>query len=690
MREEPEDKAQRERELEIIQGFKEKKKEYFDHWDPIYKRARARKRFSLLGKQLTSDEKKRYGWKNPKEPNLLLTYVNHEANKTLQTDYLGKVSPNGGGSSIKMARVRQSVLRGVQRKASTTSVLNYARRDQVASGIGYAIVQMGYAGKRGFGKTLKDEYLEDTFNVFPDKNVKDPTFADAMDFLIKKKVPKNKWKEETGEEPEGWGTTKEKDLWYYWIREDIQDTEFVMEDGKTSMGSDLKGEDDEDETYLEKVKKGEDGNPLSRPTTDYKWIWYKIPDDEERILDEEEWIGSYCPLVACTGRRVVDGDNVYYQPITQFAEEAQIMYTILENIIALRLSKSPFSKWKVAFESIDIAAFKALQQASMVGDMDVLYKAFTEDGTPIPAPEEMEPHVLDSILITLQQEQERKMQRIFGIFEANLGDKSNEQSGIAIEARKQGGEVSNYDSQYNFLLFVEQLTRIKLDMIPKVLTPEQQMAFIDKDDQEAIQWLQKTGGKMVDPDEEYDLAIEATPISNTDRGEEAQMLIQLLKIAPVAAQNPKVVAIVAKAMPGRYANEVAQIMTGTDPQSEQDKQTIQKLQGQLQQTTMQAQTKQAQDAQAIAGMKQAMAGMKMQMGIMKQMHDLDGQTEAAKKQLTDMQEGAQASLDALELQVKQYTAESGRIMAEAGMLKVVGELAQPPEPATPQPGQGLP
>lgn len=689
MREAPDETETRERELKILEGFREKKRRYQDYWDPIYKRARRRKQFTLLGRQLSSEEKKRYGWKNPKEPNLLLTYVNHESNKTLQTDYLGKVSPNGGGSTLQMARVRQSVLRGVQRKAGTTAVLNAARRDQVACGIGYAIVEMGWAGKRGFGKTLKDEYLEDTYNVFPDISVKEPTFADARDFLIKKMVPENKWKEETGEEPAGWGAKKEKALWYYWVREDIRDMEYVLQDGKTAMGTTLKGEDEDDEPDLSTVKKGEDGNPLGRETTDYKWCWYKIPEEDERILDEEEWIGAYSPLVACTGRRVVDGENVYYQPITQFAEEAQLIYTILENIIALRLSKSPFSKWKVAFESIDVAEFKKLQQASMVGDMDILYKSWTADGKAIPPPEEIEPHVLDPILIQLQEEQKRKMQQIFGIFDANLGEKSNEQSGVAIERRAQGGDVSNYDSQYNFLLFVEQLTRIKLDMIPKVLTAQQQAAFMDKDDQEAMQWLQQTGGQMVDPDEEYDLAIEATPISNTDRGEEAQALIQLMKVAPVIAQNPKVVAIVAKAMPGRYAAEVANAIAGIDPQLQEAQKQIQELQGKLQQTTVQAQAKQAQDAQTIGGLKSAIGLIKQQMGLMKQQHAMEGQSAEMMRAYEDAQTQMEATLKQLELQVQQYTAESGRITAEAAMLKVVGDLAKP-EPATPKPGQGLP
>lgn len=671
-----------ERKRKILDTFKETKKRVQDYWKPIYERARKRKKFTLLGEQLSREEKRRFGWKHPKEPNLLLTYVNHEANKTLQTDYLGKVTPNGGAANLLEARARQSVLRGVQRKANTHAQLNYARRDQVAAGIAYVLVEMGYAGKRGFGKTLKDRFLENFEDVYPDENVKEPTFSDAKYFLIAKMVPENEWEEETGEKPVGWGGKKTKKLWYYYVREDVRDTEFLLEDGQTKLKSamELKDEDDEPEG----VKRDEGGNPLSRPTTDYTWCWYKIPDEEERILDEEEWVGSYCPLVACTGRRVVDGEKVYYQPITEFAEEAQVMYTILENIIALRLSKSPFSRWKVAFESIDAKGFKELRDAAMVGDLDIVYKHRDADGNEIPQPEEIEPKVLDAILPELQERQLQKIQRIFGIFDANLGEKSNEQSGVAIEARAKGGDVSNYDSQFAFMQFVEQLTRVKLDLVPKILTPEQQFAFLDKDDPEVIQWFQQTKGLSQSPDEEYELAIEATPISNTDREDEANALMNLLKNAPIAAQNVKVISIVAKSMPGKYAKEVSEALLGNDPEKQQ-------LQQQAQEATQKAQQadqKVQQQAQMIAGLKQSMGLIKQQMALIKQSHALENQAGEHQQAMSDMTAQIDSMEKALDRQVAQYQAENGRISAHAAMLKAVGSLI--PDPVTPKPGEALP
>lgn len=692
MRESAKDKAKRERDEKILADFKDKKSRYQDYWGPIYKETEKHRRFTLLGQQLEDSEWKAMGVSKPLQPNLLLTYANHEANKTLQTDYKGKVTPNGSGASDVQARARQEVLRGLQRTNNINQIFNKARRDQVAGGIAYSIAVLDYAGKRGFGKTLKDEYLEDYQNVLPDINVKSPTFADMRDCLIKREVPKNEWEAETGRKPDNWPAGQEKkELWSYWVREDIRDTEYLLADGTTTLGSKLKGAKDKPD--LTGVKLDELGQPLARPTEDYTWCWYKIADDE--IVDEEEWKGSYPPIVACTGRKVTSNGKVYYQPLTQFAEEAQKVYTIIENIIALRLSKSPFSKWKIALESINIKDMVEVRRAAMVGDTDILYKSLDDSGNQIPQPQEIEPHVLDAILLTLQNEQRVKIQQIFGIFDANLGNKSNEQSGIAIRERAQGGELSNFDLQFNYMEYVEQVNRVKLDLIPKYLTAPQQMAFVDDDDQVVMQWINTTGGVQFAPDEEYSLSIEAMPISQTAREDEAQALMDMAKVMPLMANNPKVAALIVKAQPGRYSGQIADILAGEDPQLQEAKAAIQELQGQIQQLAgekqqieMSAQAKTAQDAQAITGLKGALAAMKQQMAIMKQMKAIEGQTEEMRRTLEQAEAMTEAQIKAAELEIKegelaikQQDADSKRMTAEANMIKAVDQASRPdPQP----------
>lgn len=692
------EKKEDKRKAQILADAKDKKSRYIEFWKPIYDKTEKHREFTLMGKQLSDERKGQLGIVEVMQPNLLLTYANHEANKTLQTDYRGKVSPNGGGVNEVQARARQDALRGLQRTNNVNQVYNNARRNQIAGGVAYSIVVVDYAAKRGFGKTIRSEFLEDYQNVLPDINTKSSTMDDVKDFLYKKEVAISDWEDETGEAPKGWGMKKKKDLWYYWVREDVQDTEYLLEAGGTATGAKLDGD-------LSTVKKGKDGDELSRPITDSTWCFYKIDETFTNLFDETEWKGSYSPLIACTGRKVVSSDGtVHYQPLTEFAEEAQEIYTILENIICLRLSMSPFSKWKVALESMNIKIDEILVKASATGTGTIWYKHADDSGNVIPPPEEVPPHILDPILIELQREQENKIQKIFGIFDANLGEKSNEQSGVAIERRAQGGDLSNFDLQFNYMEYVKQDARVTLDLIPKYLTAPQQMAFVDEEDKTTMQWINTTGGVQFSPDEECYLSIEAMPISQTAREDEARSLMEMAKAMPIIAENPDAVALIVKAQPGRYAGQISEFIAKGSPQLQQAKQMIQQLQQELQQAQAQAQTveqqaktKQAQDQMTIAGLKQGIAGMKQTMALTKQMTDIQGMTQDAKAQYDKMQSDneamiaqSEATLAQLELQVKQYAAESGRITAEASMLKVVGELAKPPEPATPKPGQGLP
>lgn len=684
---------------DILADAKEKKATGLAFWKDIYDEVEKHREFTLMGKQLSSERKTQLGLSdNAMQPNLLLTYLNHEANKTLQTDYRPKVSPNGGGANEVQARARMGALRGLSRVNNVTQVYNQARRNQAAGGIAYSMRLVEFAAKRGFGKTIKPEYLEDYQNVLPDPNVKTPTFSDAKWFLYKKEIEKSDWKDETKEEPKGWGNKKKKDLWYFWLREDAEDTEYLLEAGGTATGSKLEGD-------LSTVKKGADGEELSRPITDYTWCFYKIDENFSTLYEETEWKGSYCPLIACTGRKVVEADGkIHYQPLTKFAEEPQEIYTILENIICLRLSMSPYSKWKVALESMNIKMDDLLVKASATGVGTIWWKHLDDAGDPIPPPEEIPPHVLDPILIELQREQRIKIQQIFGIFDANLGEKSNEQSGIAIERRAQGGDLSNFDLQFNYMEYVEQDGRVTLDLIPKYMTAPQQMAFVDEDDKTVMRWINTSGGVQFSPDEEYSLSIEAMPISPTAREDEARSLMEMAKAMPMIAENPDAVALIVKAQPGRYAGQISEFIAKGSPQMQQAKQMIGQLQQELQQAQAQAQTveqqaktKQAQDQMTIAGLKQGIAGMKQTTQLTKQMTDIQGMTAEAKAQFEKMTSDSEAmiaqneaTLAQLELQVDQYVAESGRITAEASMLKVVGELAKPPEPKTPKPGQALP
>ncbi len=565
----------------ILGEFKDKKTDYPNQWKPAYDRSRAHWEFAMLGKQMQDAELTRLGMPlDAKLPNLLKKYVNQQANTTLQTKYRAVVNPNGGGSNIEKARQRQSVLRGIQ-VPTCGPVYNEARRGQLAAGIHYSKVVVDYASTRGFEKSFRYEDVTDTYNVFPDPYVNTPTFADMNDFLIREQVHKAKWKERTGTD---WGTSSEKTrtLWYYWRKRGLETgKEYALEAG----GDRYVPEGQEPD--LTGVLMMDDGvTPFARDVSIHDWEWHMILDEGTQILKSGDWKGSQPPLVACTGEAINEkqGDKEvrYFLPLTADAEEPQLLYSLVECIIKLRLGRSPFSKWRVAFESLVNKQADDLRQSSVVGDMDVLYKAFTESGDPIPPPQEIEPFVLDRILLELQQIQVQKIEQILGIPAASFGERTNEISGKAIRERKKESDVSSYHFTFNFLEYVKQIGYVTLDAFPHYYTTVQQVAFMDKDDRAVMETINLPGRLSFDPMEKYSLVVEVQPDSDTDREAEAEHLMAMVEnpqLGPLIMRAKGAAALVVKAQKGRYAQEIGQLLEGmsNDPEKQQMQEFIEKM-----------------------------------------------------------------------------------------------------------------
>lgn len=574
--------AQAEIDAKIMSDFNDKKSSYPDWWEPIYQECKDHGAFTLDGEILSSSEISKFKFTNSIQPNLLLAYVNHEANTTLTNKYHAMVSPNGGGSDIPKARQREYVLRGLQKEAPI--VYNVARRNQLASGIHYSMIELDYASKRGPAKTIKYKDVDDTWNVFPEPNPLTPTFRDIRDFLIMEKVPKALWKEKTGRDPEadGFGSKGEKDLWQYWVKQEDKDDEYLMKDGTSKLGSELTPEGEE-EPDLTDAAMSEPFRQHSRCT----WKWYKI--FEEEIVDREEWVGDRCPLVACTGSRYIDTKGkVHFHPLTKFAEDPARNFVIKANIILLRLKRSPYSRWMYAFETLDQKQMGLLRKASVINEGDIPYKALSEDGkTALPEPKEIQPFLIDPILIQLMADDINQIERILGISDADLGRKTNETSGVAIEKRADQSNLANYHFTFNFLEYVKDLGCCVLDLIPKVLTAPQQLAFVDKTDKAVMQMVNTPGGISFNPVEDYDLVVEVMPDSDTDREAEAENLKSMTDnpiTGQAIAQVPGGLAKVIRAQRGRYAEELADLMDAyqNDPEKAKMQQAIKELSSKVQ------------------------------------------------------------------------------------------------------------
>jgi hypothetical protein len=240
-----------------------------------------------------------------------------------------------------------------------------------------------------------------------------------------------------------------------------------------------------------------------------------------------------------------------------------------------------------------------------------------------------------------------------GIFDANLGAKSNEQSGVAVETRARQGAVSNFDYDFNYYEFIEQINRVVLDIIPKELTAPQQVAFVDRDDKAVVQWINRNGNTF-NPDEEYQLSIEVGPKSETAKQAEAENLMNMAEKMPIVGEVAP--DLIIRSQPGKAAKEIAdrlakKLGVGGNPEADALKQQMDEMQQQL-------------EAQA------------------QQLEQSTREVEALKadNSVKLLEEHNRHQEKERELDIREYEAETKRGAAEAGVIQKAGEVIPHPEP----------
>src|SRR4030095_7000535 len=182
-----------------------------------------------------------------------------------------------------------------------------------------------------------------------------------------------------------------------------------------------------------------------------------------------------------------------------------------------------------------------------------------------------------------------------GIYDASLGNRSNETSGIAIRRRQQEGDIANYHFIDNLTTAITHEGKILVDLIPKIYDTPRVVRiigedgndrkvtvnepFVDKLTQMQKYYALKAG--------RYDIAVNVGPSYATKRQESAESMMQFAQVAPQMV--PMYADLLVTAMAWPAADAIADRIRppgipkeGDPPIPPQARQMIQQLQQQNQ------------------------------------------------------------------------------------------------------------
>lgn len=183
------------------------------------------------------------------------------------------------------------------------------------------------------------------------------------------------------------------------------------------------------------------------------------------MLDETEFPGDYIPIVPVIGEDVwIDGKRILASLIRQ-ARDPQLRLNHWACKEQQILNMAPIAP--VMAEEGTLVNERG-QWQSPGTEMVLEYRKTDLNGEPANLPTRLQPPPVPTGILNAMEGAKQNIKESLGMYNASIGEKSNETSGIAIQRRQQEGDVATFHFPDNVRRSITQVGRITASAIPKI------------------------------------------------------------------------------------------------------------------------------------------------------------------------------------------------------------------------------
>jgi hypothetical protein len=484
--------------------------------------------------------------------NKLPQHVRQVTNDQRQNRPSGKVIPADDHADVEVAEIFNGMVRHIEYISDADVAYDTACENQVSYGEGYIRVLTEYCDENTFDQDIKIGRVRNSFSVYMDPTIQDPTGADAKWCFITEDITKDEYQRMY---PDSAPITTLQTLGVgdqnlsQWLMEDtirVADYYYVDYDKATLNlypGNVTAFEGTPEDKQLKAIY----GKPKKSRESDRVKIKYcKINGYE--ILEERDWAGKYIPVVRIVGNEFEVDGRLYVSGLVRNAKDAQRMYNywVSQEAEMLALApKAPFIGYGGQFEGYE-------NQWKTANTTNWPYLEVNPDvtdgqGAVLPLPARAQPPMASSGLLQAKAGASEDIKSSTGQYNASLGMGSNERSGRAILARQREGDVGTYHYGDNLARGIRHIVRQLVDLIPKIydtqrvariigLDGETKMVKIDPMQQEPVKKIMQDDmviDKIYNPSVgKYDVVVATGPGYATKRQEALEAMAQLLQGNP--------------------------------------------------------------------------------------------------------------------------------------------------------------
>lgn len=596
---------------EILRVAKEQFKIDQEAWVDIHREALEDLRFRA-GDQWAPEilEKRKKASRPALTINKIPQYERQITNEMRQNRPSIKVYPVDDKADPETAKILQGMIRNIEYSSNADNAYISSGEGAVNKGFGFFRIDLDYVSSKSFDQEIKIKSIPNHFSVLLDAASQEIDGSDANHSFVFVDMPKDEYKAQYPDseisQMNEWRTYGDQD----WLKESTCRVAeyFVKEFEKVKLCLLSDG------SVIEKSEgyKPPEGLTIKkeRESLRSKINWYLINGEE--ILERTEWLGSWIPIIPTYGARINVNGKWTFESVFRFSKDSQRMLNYMASSEAEAIALAPKAPYII--EEGQVAGYENMWKNSNTDTLAALvYKSKSISGSLVPPPQrnQFEPAV--SAITNARLQASDDIKSTTGIYDASLGNRSNEQSGVAIARRNAQSQNSNYHFLDNLSKSIRHAGRICVELIPKIYDSARIERTIGEDGTHEIVKINQDfekAGEIVRYDlsaGKYDVVIETGPSYATKRQESAEMLMEFSKAMPQHAGN--IADLIAKNMDWPGASEMAERFRKLLPpgliedkekkrlppevqqQLQQMQQMIERLTGSLKEKTEQANTK---------------------------------------------------------------------------------------------------
>lgn len=481
-----------------------------------------------------------------------------------------KVAPVGGGATDDLADIIEGLVRHIQYNSDAETAYDTAAESAARGGFGYWRLLTDYSSPDTFNQEIFIKRIRNPFSVFFDPYAQEPDGSDANFAFITEDLSPDEYRarypgtklasasdwEAMGNAAPAWVRGDSCRVAEYFYKEYQSERLYLLKTGETVREADLA------QRQMAAAQAGLDASIVRVRSAQVPVVkWVTLTGVE--ILEKTVWVGSFIPVIPVYGNELFLNGKRIVESVIRHAKDAQRMLNYWKSAATETIALAPRAPWVLAEGQVE--EYEAIwETANRKNHAYLPYKPTTIAGSPVPPPQRQ---TFEPAVQAITQAAEGASQDIdvtTGVYPGQRGDESNEVAGVAIQARANQSQISNYHFFDNMKRSLRHTGRCLVEIIPKIYD-NARVARILKED--GTQKIVKLNQPDTDPDSgktvlydlsqgRYDVSVDTGPTYATRRQEAEESMLEFSKVVPQAA--PYIADLIAQNADWPGAKEIAE------------------------------------------------------------------------------------------------------------------------------------